>query len=178
MYTMEETSEIADKGTEHITQYLKSFSEIIEVINVENNKDYQEKDIDLLVVKKEDLKEKVVRIEIKVDRYHTTGNFFFETVSNTLKETNGCFMYSEADLLFYYFINIQKLYILPMKETRDWFIENVDRFKEKRCTSSVGNGGSYASIGRAVPRKVVLDEVEGAVLVDLTDYLDIEVEYE
>jgi hypothetical protein len=177
-YSMEETSKVADEGTEHITDYLKYFSQIVEVINVEKVEFYQEKDIDLLAIKIEDSKEKIIRIEIKVDRHHESPNFFFETTSNNLKETEGCFMYSEADLLFYYFINTHRLYILPMEKTRAWFIENQNRFEDGACKSEVGNGGTYGSLGKKVPRSIVVDEVEGVVVENLEDYIEFEVEYE
>ncbi|MEW6499503.1 MAG: hypothetical protein AB1589_44625, partial [Cyanobacteriota bacterium] len=61
-----------------------------------------------------------VLVEVKGDRWNRTNNFFFETHSNLEKGTMGCFLYTEADWLFYYFVNTRLLYKLPMPKTRDW----------------------------------------------------------
>jgi hypothetical protein len=65
------------------------------------------------------------KIEIEGDRWHTTGNFFFETYSNQEKATPGCFLYTQADLVFCYFVEPHLLYILSgasstQPTTRQW----------------------------------------------------------
>lgn len=154
-YTMNATSQIAAEGTIHITTWLETFEQVERVENVEDNPIFQEEDVDLIVHLINGNRHK---IEIKVDRYDRTGNFFFETISNNERNTLGCFMYTRADRLFYYFIGIRKLYSLKMPEIREWFQRNQNRFEEKRVQTPVGNGSSYTTIGKLVPIQVVLQK--------------------
>jgi hypothetical protein len=82
-------------------------------------------------------------------------------VSNESKGTPGCFLYTKAEWLFYYFLEIGKLYCLPMDKVRPWFIQNLARFKEQRTSTPTGSGEGYVTIGRLVPITAVLAEVEG-----------------
>ena len=159
-YTMKETLEIADKAYADIEKFLLSKKETIAVINVENDKDFQKKDIDLLWIFKKDGSPVMKKIEIKGDRYARTGNFFIETVSNESKNTPGCFLYTEADYIFYYFVETRELNVLPVEECKEWFLENIDRFEEKRLSTKVGFDG-YSSSGRIVPKTIMRKEVKG-----------------
>lgn len=94
------------------------------------------------------------------DRWNKTNNFFFETHSNLEKGTPGCFMYTSADWLFYYFINTRLLYQLPMPKTRDWFGITINRFQERETTTPVG-ATRYTTVGRLVPITTVMMEVPG-----------------
>ncbi|MGL5196688.1 MAG: nuclease-related domain-containing protein [Chroococcales cyanobacterium] len=154
-YTMQESTQVASRATADITQWLQNFPRTISIQNVENDPHYQALDVDLLVTT--DRGES--KLEIKGDRYHKTGNFFFETHSNREKNTPGCFLYTEADWLCYYFVEIALLYLLPMPQTRDWFLNNIERFQSKSTTTPIRGGGHYTTVGRLVPIKVVLQEV-------------------
>ena len=68
------------------------------------------------MVFKKNGKKYFANIEIKGDRKHFTGNFFFETVSNLNKNTKGCMLYTESDYVFYYFIDTCDLYLIPTKK--------------------------------------------------------------
>lgn len=156
-YSMKETMEVAKSGMVDIEKFLRSFPSSLSVINVEDHKTYRKKDIDLLWVYLANGVEQMKRIELKVDRY-TSGNFFFETASNVGKGTDGCFMYTEADYLFYYFQEWKKLYVLPVAEVRAWFIENEERFPEKSLGTKIGDKQIYSSKGRLVPIRTVIKE--------------------
>ena len=156
-YSMKETMEVAKSGMVDIEKFLRSYPSSLAVINVEDHDTYRKKDIDLLWVYLNKGVEQMKRIELKVDRY-TSGNFFFETASNVGKGTDGCFMYTEADYLFYYFQEWKKLYILPVNEVRAWFIENEERFAEKSLGTKIGDKEAYSSKGRLVPIKTVVKE--------------------
>lgn len=67
-------------------------------------------------------------------------------------------MYTQADLLFYYFVVPRTLYILPVSETRQWFQAQIHRFPERTTTTPVGNQ-YYTTIGRLVPIKTVIEEI-------------------
>jgi hypothetical protein len=109
-YSMSESTDVARRAAQEIEEWLRGLSQTLDVRNVEDDPTYQQVDVDLLWT----TQKASYRVEIKGDRLHKTGNFFFETVSNAQKGTPGCFLYTEADLLFYYFVEPGHLYILPM----------------------------------------------------------------
>src|SRR5699024_5516662 len=124
-YSMTEAMSVAKQAATDIEAFLNGFKETIKVINVEDVEVYQEKDIDLLWRRYSNDKKVETTIEIKGDLYHYTGNYFFETISNKSKQTPGCFMYTEAEYLFYYYVNEKELHVIPMEATRKWFKENL-----------------------------------------------------
>jgi hypothetical protein len=152
-YTMNKACQTADLGTAKIVEWLEGLRITKSVINVEDKKEYQMMDIDLLW----ELNTGEWRsIEIKVDNYFETGNYFFETKSNIEKGTPGCFMYSGANLLFYYFLD-RELHIMPLKSTRKWFKANQERFRTVRTSTSVGNG-KYHTEGALIKRDILKNE--------------------
>ena len=167
MYTMKENIKRAKQASHDIEKWLNNFDSITNIRNVENIKEFQKKDIDLLFKTQTG---KITSVEIKGDTYHKTGNFFFETKSNVGKDTPGCFMYTEADYLFYYFIVPKTLYILPMPETREWFVNNKLKFR-KSYTKTAVKGRHYKTEGRLVQIKTVLREVDNVRKYNLKKYL-------
>lgn len=175
-YTMNETIELATRASQEITNWLEyrrnqGLNSIVYVKNVENDEIYQKIDVDLIVcVENNEIYQEVdvdlpthgnnqliIKVEVKADRYHKTGNFFFETISNKEKGTSGCFMYTEANYIFYYFIEIKKLFILKMPEIREWFLKNQKRFPDGETTTPVGNS-FYTTVGKLVPICEVRDK--------------------
>jgi hypothetical protein len=151
-YTMKEASSVAKQASSDIEMWLRKKSEAIAVINVEDDADYREKDIDLIYkYRGKNGEEITTTIEIKGDRWHSTGNYFFETISNDSKQTPGCFLYSEAEYLFYYFVEIRELHIIPMLTARQWFTANMEMFAEKKTMTPLKNGAHYNTVGRLVP---------------------------
>lgn len=169
-YTMNETMKIAKIASLEIENFLKKRPETIAVINVEDDKYFQRKDIELLWVYKYKGTEYMKKVEIKGDRYSSTGNYFIETVSNKGKDTPGCFLYTEADYIFYYFIDTKELNIIPMPDARDWFLKNVNRFTEKSLSTAIGEKAVYISKGNLVPKKILNNEVKGVKVVTLQEY--------
>ena len=158
-YSMKETVQIGDEGMGIVRSFLEQHPSHIEFINVEKNEAYQKIDIDFLWTYM--LNGKVVQstCELKTDTY-TTQNLFFETHSNLTKGTPGCFMYTEATYLFYYYINKGELYIMHTNTVREWFKVNIDRFQEKflNTKSNQSDEKYYRSAGRLVPIPVLLSE--------------------
>jgi hypothetical protein len=154
MYTFNDGEQIAKLAATNIEAWLWSKPETVNVRNIELEPAFQQIDVDLIWV----TQNSSYKVEIKGDRWHKTGNFFFETHSNKEKGTPGCFIYTQADWLFYYFVSLQTLYMLPMPATRDWFITNINRFQERSTRTSVGNS-YYTTVGRLVPIAVVMTEV-------------------
>lgn len=154
---MDNGVQVAQQAATEIEAWLRSLRQTMAVENVEDDPDYQQLDVDLLWT----TKKRQYKIEIKGDRWHKTGNFFFETHSNKERDTPGCFMYTQADLLFYYFVEPGTLYILPMPKTRKWFARRIDQFEERSTTTPVGQNGRYTTVGRLVPIQTVVDAVGG-----------------
>lgn len=156
---------IAKQASDEITTWLKTFEETVTVHNVEDFKTFQEKDIDLVWLSI--LKEKgpkycvATTIEIKADTYYRTGNYFFETISNTKKNNPGCFLVTESDFLYYYFIEQKELHVIPTKAAQEWFLANKSKFKERRVDTTGKNGELYyQNVGSLVPRNELQKHVD------------------
>jgi len=150
---------IAKQASSDIEKYLYNLKETVGVLNVEDDKRYQKKDIDLVWIYMLRDKPIMKNIEVKGDRYSYTGNFFIETISNRERNNPGCFMYTEADYIYYYFVDTKELNIIPVKKARKWFIQNIYRFEEKQLSTKVGNIGYYTSSGRLVPKNIMRKEI-------------------
>ncbi|MCO6452732.1 MAG: amidohydrolase family protein [Caldilineales bacterium] len=168
IYSMREAKIASRRAAAEITAFLQSQPGHVEVANVEEDAEYQAKDIDL-IWRFADARGRTVEtaIEIKGDTWANTPNFFFETISNKNKGTPGCFLHTEADWYFYYFIATRTLYCLPMTATRAWFVENLESFREVETSTRVGRG-HYKTVGRLVPIADVMAAVPRArkVMVD------------
>ena len=166
-HQMRYTVSVAEQAATAVTHFLRTFFVVplyprtVAVHNVEAEQAYQEHDVDLLwTVLSRNGRLRAIPLEIKGDRYHKTGNFFFETVSNEAKGTPGCFLYTKAKWLFYYFVGNGRLYCLPMATVRPWFWHQLDRFEERRTSTPVGDE-HYVTVGRLVPIQTLLAEVPG-----------------
>lgn len=162
-----ESLEIGAKAVHQVCNFLNS--EVAKhtwlntelVHNVEEDPRYQGYDIDLLWVIPVGEFLRCYTVEVKGDRNHETGNFFFETVSVEHRQKPGAFIISRAEWFFYYFVNNGELYCLPMDKLRPWFVEHEKRFPERRSHSENSERKSkWSTLGRIVPIRVVLSEVK------------------
>lgn len=158
-YSMKETMQIGDEGMAIVRNFLETHPSHVNFLNVEKDEAYQKVDIDFFWSYMSDGQVSQSSCELKTDRY-TTQNFFFETDSNLEKGTPGCFMYTEAKFLFYYFINKGDLYVMHTDTVRNWFVENKERFQEKflNTKSDKNDKTYYRSAGRLVPIPTLLNE--------------------
>lgn len=152
-YSMQEALAKTNVGTQHIVRYLGSRADTLEVCNVEDDPGYRKKDIDLLWHRQKNGQTKILSVEVKVDSYFQTGNYFLETISNVERNTPGCFLYSEADYFFYYFLE-KELHVLHLDTVRPWFKSQMNHFKAKRTSTPVGDG-FYETEGRLVNRALL-----------------------
>jgi len=210
--TFRERQLLAWIGAAIIERYLWALPGTVDVVNVEDNPDYQRRDVDLLwrVLAEDGDTVRERRIEVKVDRYiapddtawgtfsrRDTGNLALETVSNvrpTLpgndgRGSPGCFLYTTAHDLYYYYLAVSNspvevhryyedndvdgilarlkvvrdvLYVLPVQPTRDWFLRRQDEFLDwETGTAGVSGQALYRTQGKKVPRPRVLAEVPG-----------------
>lgn len=152
-YNIDETFNIGKNGVNIIKSYLEHLEGISIALDVQDIREYQLKDIDLLVLTKNN---KRISIEVKTDRYYNTGNFFFETISNKQKNTPGCFMYTEADYIFYYYTGVNIVYMIPVNESRRWFISNINSFRIRETSTD----DVYITVGRLVPRNEIMKNID------------------
>lgn len=162
-YSMAEATATTDVGTKHIVSYLTKRADTKKIVNVEADAEYRKKDIDLLWHRTVNGAEKIYSVEVKVDNYFRTGNYFLETISNVEKGTPGCFLYSEAHYLFYYFLGIE-LHIMQLAQVRSWFEPQMNMFVAKRTSTPVGNS-FYQTEGRLVNRELLQSEVPKSVVI-------------
>lgn len=135
-----------------VTKWLRStYGDIASVTDVACDRISQMQGIDLVLNLKDG---QTQTIEVKSDRCHKTGNYFFEIVSNLQLANIGCILKCQADCIFYYFDDVRELHIFNTKDIVTWFIANIDTFKTRKVATKCA-GGSYTSLGCLVPRNQV-----------------------
>ncbi len=127
-HNFDDSNELGKQGERIIRDFLESFGGIARYEDVSDNKEYQDKDIDGILWTK---KGRAIPVELKTDKY-TTGNIFFETVSNLKYNTPGCMYKTKAEYLYYYFPNYRRMYCIPMNEYRQWVEEHKHEFPVQR----------------------------------------------
>ena len=149
VHNFKESILVGNNGEEIVKSYISNLDNVESIEDVSEVKTYQNKDIDLIV---KFVNGSTATVEIKTDTY-TSGNIFFETVSNFEFNIPGCMYKTEADYLFYYFTKTKELYIISMKDYRAWFESNKGRFTEKKLKNvNRKNNGTYTSIGYTIPK--------------------------
>lgn len=147
-YDFHDMNKLAKAGFSHVKKYLNSLPNIAFVTNVEEDPYYQELDIDGIAGVKKDGAVWGQTFEIKVDTYFDkTKNYFFETISNSNKCSEGCFLKSKAEYLFYYFLD-RELHIFKLKEGQDWLIKHGENYNTAKVKNKF-----YYSEGILVPRE-------------------------
>lgn len=142
--------------TEKLMNFLKDHKSFKAFKNVEDDKRFQDADIDFLVK----IKGKVKSVEVKVDSY-TSGNFFFELISNVKADTLGCVFKSKADFWFYYFSNYKKVYIFKTKDMQEYVKLNRNNYRVSDVANSgEGNRENYYTRGLIVPIKDFINSVK------------------
>lgn len=140
---------IGEYGEELIKEYLKNNYRVKSFEDVSHIERYQNRDIDLIV---NFIDGTACAVEIKTDTY-TSGNIFYETMSNIEHNVAGCMVISKADYLFYYFTETRELYILDFDKYRMWFKENKHNFCRKLLKNKNKAGtGTYTSEGYTIPK--------------------------
>ena len=164
-YSMAEASAVEEEALATLVAYLASRPGTLEVQDVRDDSFFRAADVDLLWTwRGASGQDHTTWLEVKADRWHQTGNFFFETVSNKARGTPGCFLYTEAEYLLYYFVTPRSAYLLPLPATRAWFLDQQARFAERETSTPVGDGAHYVTVGRLVPIADVVEQVPGVLL--------------
>ena len=110
--------QIGNKGEIIIYNYLLNHPSTDMLVNVSNDKWFQQFDIDFVQI---DGDGNANKIEVKTDRVaDKTGNMVYEYWSDRRTYSAGCFEKTQADYIFYYLINTKVLYIFNTQELREW----------------------------------------------------------
>lgn len=109
----------------------------------------------------------VMTAEVKADSKHDTGNFFFETISDVSRDTPGTFLNSQADWLIYTFPRVERVFLLPFHDTREWFNADPGRFPQRSVQTERGKR-RWTTVGRLVPIADVLKCVPGVLCFERT----------
>lgn len=145
---------VGAEGETLIKNWLHQNPKVTDVVDVSEDKKYQNQDIDFVVHTSDGGS---FTVELKTDTY-TSGNIFFETMSNVEHNVKGCMYKSQADFLLYYFTETRELYMLRLEEYRKWFEENISHFKKKAFRNvNRKRDGYYTSEGYTIP-KVFLEK--------------------
>ena len=169
----EESLAIGQQGVDHIVEFLHS--EVVRsnwahtelVHRIEEDKRYQVRGIDLLWVVQRENFLKCVTVEVKSDRNHHTGNFFFETVSVEERSKPGAFLITRAEWLFYYFVVSKELYCIPIRTAKPWFLTYETEFVQRKVRTVRTERGqpacdsTWTTLGRLVPIKRAIREIPG-----------------
>ena len=141
---------VGQAGEEIIKEYLRKNPKVKGFDDVSNIQRFQNRDIDLIV---DFLDGTAVAVEVKTDTY-TSGNIFYETMSNMECGVVGCMVKSKANFLFYYFTETKELYIMNFDKYRAWFRKNKHLFTRKLLKNKNKAGtGTYTSEGYTIPKK-------------------------
>ena len=130
---------------------------------------YQQDDIDFVVTFKDGKK---LTLEVKTDTYDV--NFFYELISNDIYNTPGCLVKTKADIVVYYFINLEIVYFIDRRHFQKWFKQHefdtvVDEYgltepimKAKRLQNIDRSGfGTYNSKGKVFSRVFFEENFDG-----------------
>ena len=110
--------QVGNKGENIIYNYLINHPSTDSLVDVSNDKWFQQFDIDFIQI---DGSGEVNKIEVKTDRLaDKTGNMVYEYWSDRRTFSAGCFEKTQANYIFYYLINTKVLYIFNTQELREW----------------------------------------------------------
>ena len=148
----------ADRAVGLARAYLQAQDPDSKIHDVQQDPRFQHRGVDLLWERADGA---VLGVEVKGDRQGRRQNYFFELVSNLEKDTPGCFLYSAADVFLYVFLTEQEVHALPLKATREWFLERAKSFPVKHTKTRTGRN-TYTTLGAVVPIREVQKGVRGA----------------
>ena len=153
-------TKIAQIGSEICLNYLCSRKNLSRITDLQDSKYGRDNNVDFSYIKNMN-KEWILELaEVKCDMVWWSGNICFETKSNEGKKTKGCFLATKSNVWLHTFPHNKKMILVKTKEVRDWFNENIARFKEVSCNTTDRNEKYlYTTVSRLVPLNVLLKEM-------------------
>ena len=139
---------------------LRSFEKEIDQVFINNGfkiieatREEQKKGFDRYLVKN---KKRKLKAEYKSDlRMYDTGNFFIETLSVDTTGKLGWALTSEADILVYYMLNDNELWIIDMNLIKSNIADWTKQYKKKKCWNY-----GYNSEGLLLPKEIIASLVK------------------
>lgn len=166
IYEFNESLNVGELGEDIIEEYLNKLGNVKKIVSVKNIKKYQEKDIDFLVYLSNGKK---VTIEVKSDSYKS-GNLYYETKSCIEFNTLGCLEKTKADYIFYYFLNLNVLYIFKTNKFRSWVHKEIKAYdlnpkvskiqKKEVYNKAYNKTDLYTSQGYTIPLNYIESELK------------------
>ncbi|XTR39316.1 hypothetical protein ACQQ2T_15520 (plasmid) [Paraclostridium tenue] len=151
---------IASKASSEIYTFLKNRKNVIDVINIERNRNFQCNGVDLLCFKKELNTIKTQSIEIKADTHSNTNKYFLEVVGNDSTGVPGGIIYTIADYIFYYFIGIKELHVIERIYLQQWIYNNGNNLNYIDVpTVDKNNNFLYNTTGALVSRELLKNTI-------------------
>ena len=153
VHNFKDSNVVGAKGEEVIIPLLQNKYPDKAIQDVRAISEYRQKDIDFLLINSDNTVYK--SIEVKTDSYadwdtvnyreaekmvdKATGNvgvkrsknLMVETISHVLYRTPGCLVKTEADEVYYYFINQNKIYVLDREAFQKWFKQELPKHKAR-----------------------------------------------
>lgn len=159
IHCFDESLKRGAEGEKIVKSYLLSLPNVHKIVDMANNKLFYYKDVDFVIEFENRTK---IMAEVKTDSY-TSGNIYYETVSNQKYNVDGCMDKTAAHWLLYYFSAFDKLYVLKMDSYRTLceklIKEKHPAMREKRVLNKAKKPGeTYTSIGYTLPL-CVLEEM-------------------
>ena len=153
--TFEQRSETEAAAIPIIKGYINSLEATVALEDADADMQRND-DIDLVWTRSYNAKTEKLTLEVKADtQIHESGNFAFETISNEIRFTQGCFMRSRADYFYYYATKSGDLWIFPLTIVRQWFDREMssrpNRFREFKTHTKLNGGKVYVARGYLVP---------------------------
>jgi len=148
------------KGEEKVLAYFQSNENIIDIQDVRNVDEYQNKDIDFIVKTQVDGKIETQNVEVKTDlAAGTWGNLFVEKSNYYLKDctyidddgqevvfakkgetTKGWMLYSECDYFFFYVPKHNKIYTVNREVLRKYIVTNQPPIRQCKDYHKITDG--------------------------------------
>jgi hypothetical protein len=155
-YTMRGVMGAADRAVSIAREVLRREVPGSLVHDVQSDPRFQHRGVDLLWDRPG---QAVQGVEVKGDRQGgRRGTYFFELLSNAERESPGCFLYSEADLMAYVMVDRQETHLLALPAVRAWFLGKAKDFPLRSTRTRTG-AALYTTVGAIVPVRQVRAEV-------------------
>lgn len=142
------------KAVNRVEDFYKSKYGATSVANVENDKNYQAQDIDLIIQSGS-----TFSCEVKSDKNHTTGNIVLEDFSNFESGKRGWTHICQADYLVYAFPDISAAYVFSMPELRQWYMSNKRKFRSRSVRTRSGSNSTYTTKFHLIPLSKLVAEI-------------------
>lgn len=130
---IETSFELGDKGEAVVAALIQAVAPPLSVVSVADDRNYQLRDIDMLLVGPERNPQLALNLEVKTEDKETE-NLTLEAVGNLGKGSLGWFWYSQADVLISVMATTGDVLVCGLKQVRNWLTDNPDTIPVRKGT--------------------------------------------